>query len=97
MGDQKFIFDLEIKSSCLTWRSKVHVRLGDQKSGVQMSRDQKSGVQKFIFELEFKSLEFKCPEIKRLGFKNSFFTWSSKIHLSLGVRKFRAQMFRVQK
>jgi hypothetical protein len=81
--------------------SKVHFSLG-----VQKSRDQKSGVQKFIFALGFKSPEFKTywfksSEFKSLGFKSSYLTWGSKVLGSIvrsskipflhGVQKFWVQ------
>ena len=71
-------------------------------SGVQTSR-----VRKFIAYLELKSpgiksYRFKSPEINSLGFKSSFFAWSSivwgslvqrpKVFSLLGVLKFGGQM-----
>ena len=72
-----------------------------------MSSDKKSGGQKFISSMGFKSLEFKCPVTKSLVVKSSFLAWGSKVwcsnvqwlkvHPLLGVEKSSDKKLHVQK
>ena len=71
-----------------------------------MSSAKKSGGQKFISSMGFKSLEFKCPVPKSPVVKSSFLAWGSKVwssivqwpkvHPSLGVQKSIDEKLHVQ-